>query len=86
MANTITHKFNGTKVTYAGIVDGSAVTNDVIVEGSLNGGRALAAAKRATGNKNILLVSVEHITRTYEIDYEVFMSNAREVKTSEKAE
>lgn len=82
MANTINHKFNGTRVTYAAIVDGSAVTNAVVVEGTLNGGRALAAAKRATGDKQILLVGVEHITRTYEIDYDVFMANAREIEPS----
>lgn len=71
----ITHKFNGTKVTYI-TTEGEG---SVMVEGTLNGGRALAAAKRATGEKNMLLKSVAHVARTYTIPYEVFMANATEV-------
>lgn len=56
---------NKTKVTYTAIENGEPITKTVEVDGTLNGGRALAAAKRATGNKQILLVSVEHITQKW---------------------
>ena len=59
-------KRNATIVTYIDINGEHTVT----VDGQLNGGRATAAAKRATGNKNILFKGVEHVAETYDVDIE----------------
>ena len=56
---------NKTLVTFGFVDNGNMSTDSVEVDGTLNGGRALAAAKRATGRKDILLISVEHNTQKW---------------------
>ena len=89
MAFTI--KAHYTIVTVGTFENGKARTFDVEVDGTINGSRALAAAKRASGNNKLMLVSDEpkHITRTYEIlDFDACVRQglAREVIADERKE